>query len=532
MKKEGLDCLIRLFAFLFISLFLINLISATSSSVSSNPLNPPQDEGEYISIGEKIDIGKSIGFTDNTAVSVEKALTRRNSDGSFEIILNEGGQIKFSGDTQVLFGEVIDSSYFDLSKKNRFVFKDGVLIEAEFKTRALNVNSRGKPITACATECPLNSESNSLMYIINGALVSVPLNSQVNLKNNNLRIVPKDGSESIVEFPRVSGFALNNPLTVTYVTNGKNDLWLGDKKYAISLRDGEITFKNNEDYEMVLKGNSDKKIVFGDLEESPDGLTKVGLRNMEVSDLGDGISLFLGRTPDKVTSSGPYIIVETRYSSSGNPGKTAVACAIGCDGPEYNYVSGIGLSIYPGLDGNVPNLRLLPGNPIFPGMGENQFLSIDSASDKVSLSSNFIPTETGKEKVESFMTIYGSAKIDNGNYVREFKKNGENKIDILEPRILPSDSNPIPLTITPANQKGSLIQYDDVIQIPGKPLIIVRNFPQLSGPKASIADDLKYSIISGISENMKKFFGETVSSNVEDILFNLFFPKRKPRLPV
>jgi len=124
MKKEGLDCLIRLFAFLFISLFLINLISATSSSVSSNPLNPPQDEGEYISIGEKIDIGKSIGFTDNTAVSVEKALTRRNSDGSFEIILNEGGQIKFSGDTQVLFGEVIDSSYFDLSKKNRFVFKD------------------------------------------------------------------------------------------------------------------------------------------------------------------------------------------------------------------------------------------------------------------------------------------------------------------------------------------------------------------------------------------------------------------------
>ena len=496
--------------FILVSLFFAQLVlGAASSSIPSN--DPLKVYDSETTINDVSDSGLLLGFSNDHEVQVKGAVVKTIGN-RVEVTLGENGKMSFNGNTNALYGD-FDSKNMDLSKKNKFVFENGVLVEAEFKT---------------------NSQAKDIEHRIAGIGFFVPGSSKVVLKDNTVTVIPEKNPGYPIDKPFLSNSADSNnpnPLKVNYVApeDGLNINFNYD--FNIPLKEGTISFLNNKNDEMVLLG---EKVVLDGGNTKQISSRNTVLNGIEIKnhDSVTGTSLFLGETDGLDSSGRPYINIIS------NLGQSSIVACVACDGGSNKYVIGYDVTISPDKNGNSPLVSFNSGNPIFPKMTEDQSIVLQSGSSKLSILTVFSPSNDGENDiVKSTVTAYSdNAKIKNGdsNYV---VRQGDSRLEWYTDRAGKNNNN-YPMTLNLAQQKGSLTVYPDTVQVEGQSITMVRNSLNLEEegvdalPKSRIGQDIKFRTMDIIGAGVGKLFGEEAESKTRDFFYNLFFPKGRGPRPV
>ena len=551
---------------------------------------------EYLPVAEATNIGAILGLHDNTEIVLEKAAVRKMADGSVKIVFEKGGKISFKegSSSADIFGESIDSKFLDLSKGNSFVFKNGVLISAEFQVKTLKqleVDSKKdpsllnlRPFAACLVCEPgaFADNSKNVPFILNRARFEVPMGSKVVVDGSNHASInpPKDSGGGAIPRPQIMAIGDSNmkPMDVSYTFDGDEGDFScsGFGITSFSMREGTVDFFTDDFNRVDLQGGKSGKIVFGDSESSYVSgdvgfwdSAKVHLTNMEIDDKkGNGISLFMELEED-IKPTKPYILVSGQivlpdgetYGIGGGglvtrniPALTACAPAtgtMGCGGGGS--FSQLSVTFNPTEHTDFPEFKCSPGNLLFPGMEEGQFVNINPSNGRAQIVTTLIPEgdEKGVEKVDVMIFVSGdNPKINNAGYETEFRQNKEGKLEALDSRVSPPGNNPYPLSIqgfverlTDGSEKPTILtQYGGVVRIEGKSAVTVyRNLPErYDAPEAPKDEN---TIIIETTNDGDIPFMEKVQDKVlgalifvfgyekGNNLFNKLFPQEAPGIP-
>ncbi|VVB78116.1 Uncharacterised protein [uncultured archaeon] len=487
---------------IFLLIILIGLLVLPFISSSNVPVVKP--DLTSIKIGDTPEqIGDLIGLPKDQ-INIQNADFKKTGD-TVEVTLRPGGKMNFGGELKNSLGDSIDSKYLDFSKSNKFVFENGKLTEAKFSTKFFQ---------------------NILSYSINGAKFDVPGKSDIDFKNNNVKVNVKETSLThTIWSPQ---YEKGKGPSVNYVVSKGGEIAINNGgKYSLPIQEGEIGFSAGNGDNVVLYG---EKIILAGGKQTDDGYnTNTMLNGLEIKnpDPIGGTSLYLGHYDIKTDK--PYINIESQISTRGD---NLIGCVAAVECGD-SFISGYNVRIGADSKGNAPTINFNFGNPIFPGMNPEQSISIFPGSSKLDIQTYFDSADNG-EKVSTTITSYsGDAKIINGKGTFAVEKIGTGDYEKYVWNVNRQNSgNYYPMTLRTSMDKGNgLTVYPDTISVEGSPVTIVRNFnlEETQGiVKPSVGEDLKVKAIDSISNVVEKIFGEKIKNKVEDKLYKWFFPRSLP----
>lgn len=499
MKKE--------FGFIFIVLiFLICSNFVLASLVSNNPtLNLGDDKDKPIVITEKQDIGGLIGFDQISDTSVENVQYKQTSEG-VEITLKQGGKITFSPNPNNFYFSNIDAKYYDLTKPNKFVFKDGKLVSADFT---------------------LKNGERLLGIVFNGINFQSPTGAHITLSNGALEINVIKGSKDLIARPYGIGLKYDKSMSIAYYSKGEEmilELWgEGKNKFSSILKEGKINFLSVDSGEIVFLG---EKVVLGDIKNFGYANSDRILSNMEIKNANPnvGTSLFFENYQD-IETKNPYMILNS-VSSIGLGCAVAPGCPEGGDGRIVQY----SLSIFPDKEGDMPQLTFKEGNPILPSMTSGQFVNINPGDKKMSLVTDFNSQEDESEKIQTSLTFFSDkSEINNGGDIFKIKKDDTRYNWYSSTNINSQNVNAYPLKLQNALEKsnpvGTLTIYGDIYSVgDSNSLIVAKRFSaEGESMKSKIfwhttVPDYLYSVANVIG----KVFGDEAGQKTFEKLLDIF----------
>jgi len=514
MKKEYVYLIFILILF---SQFFSVFATSSSDSIPKTGLTQINDPKSITEIQTQENVGDLLGFSNPREVELENALITKNGN-RVEITLKQGGKMIFNGETNLKYSG-FNSDSIDVSKKNKFVFENGELIEAEFNTNS-----------------PLSGTKYN--YIISGINFDSPSSSKLTFKENLVTITPSKNPGIVLNNPLVgSNFEPNenNRFKFNYVAplDGSGLEIGGPGGMIIPLKEGTVSFVDQNRGELIFLGDKvvlekTSAVPFDSEQTYLDGIT------FKNSDPLRGTSFFYGKRTDLSSDDGPYINIETLWSYS----RDITACAP-CITPTQ--AVGYNVLISPDKFGNSPDVTFSSGNIIFPGMSDTQSLVFQPGSSKLHISTNFNSIDNSNSYgVSTTITVYSKdAKIINsGNTYQLKEENG--KSQWYTNRISESSSS-YPMKLTSAEKTGSLTVYSDSLVIGGNAFFTRESSSfdpdytysenTLSASRSSL-DSVKKKTIDSISNMVESVFGFEAGDKAYDYLSNLLGYKRRRSIAV